>query len=178
MKEIGLFITIVSLISWLILASGKAGAQQIAKNILNNSFNQMRISTLPDFENFFLANAGVYVHRYIFTLQGKLAFKIWVFGGSLCFVILILSIINYGVFDLLSILSFVVCFLKIFTGVEAYYSYNLTEDVLGEQLLTRYQKRVGHIIPEYIKSMIPYYHEAANEITISYKKFDEFEQNQ
>lgn len=159
MEGIFLAIAILTLFCWFILTSGKEGARTIVRNAYTR-FSE----NIPYMADYLEANAGIYVHQFIFGSFAKLQFKILVVGGWLCLPIAIYSIYNYGFLDILSGISGSAFLLKICTDTESFYSYNLSPQLLTENTVRRLKKKFPNGVPTKIYDKLPQYDNVACQI--------------
>lgn len=156
MDEIFLVISILSLACYIILTNGKAGA----KTIVRNAYARFP-ENIPYMSEYLEANAGIYVHQFVFGSFAKLQFKIFVIGGWACLPIAIYSIYNYGLLNILSCISSLTFLLKICTDTESFYSYNLSPQLLTQNTIKRLKNHFPTGIPSVIYEKLPQYDNVA-----------------
>lgn len=156
MDEIFLVISILSLACYIILTNGKAGA----KTIVRNAYARFP-ENIPYMSEYLEANAGIYVHQFVFGSFAKLQFKIFVIGGWACLPIAIYSIYNYGLLNILSCISALTFLLKICTDTESFYSYNLSPQLLTQNTIKRLKNHFPTGIPSVIYEKLPQYDNVA-----------------
>ena len=160
MYEISFAIAIITLICYFILTNGKEGA----RTIVRNAYADYPYPTMPYMQEYIEANAGIYVSEFVFGSFAKLAFKILVFGGWLCLPIAALSIYANGIFSPLAGIAGSAFLLKIGTDTEAFYSYNISPELLTQNTVRRLKKKFLHGVPAEIYDNLPRYDNIARDI--------------
>lgn len=179
MYAIAVILVVLSLVAWAFLTLIKGGARVKLYGILKIYAAEMEARVdVSRFTAFYLGNAGIYYYPYLSNPLVRLAMQTWIVLGVFNVIIFAFSVYNYGL-DFLTMLSLCALLLKLFSGTEAFYSYNNTMDVLMPYLQHRYQEQRSAMCKEITghesalnlplsEHKLLEYHELAKQITYSY----------